>query len=333
MTRPAWLRLINRVPWQVSAAAGWTGLASAGWIIEVQERESAAEAAAHAAGSSSSTTTPISAAAVATLRKQGYVVIDDMLPEAALAAARRDAQALKDSGELRSTDQHSAEVRSDRVCWVREEQPCTCGDGLQFAMRWLRSVALQIDTAADGGAWSGFASNPLWCGAVPLGVPRSAQLACYDAGSGSQFDDPEEAEAVQATGGARYRAHRDGVTRHPLHPKSAMLPGISMREITAIVYLTERTPDGAGAGSPLVLFVGADADDFVGTTATSVVEIEPRGGRLVLFDSRTLLHEVRPHARADADRLALTCWIGGAHEHAGCVARTGRWLWRTHVSG
>ena len=36
--------------------------------------------------------------------------------------------------------------------------------------------------------------------------------------------------------------------------------------------------------------------------------------------------EVRPHTRADADRLALTVWLGGAHEVVGCVARTARML-------
>ena len=36
------------------------------------------------------------------------------------------------------------------------------------------------------------------------------------------------------------------------------------------------------------------------------------GGRLVLFDSRTVLHEVRPHGRRD-DRFALTLWLGGEH--------------------
>ena len=44
-----------------------------------------------------------------------------------------------------------------------------------------------------------------------------------------------------------------------------------------------------------------------------VVEVEPVGGTLVLFDARTLLHEVSPHAAA-ADRIALTLWIGGAHD-------------------
>ena len=32
----------------------------------------------------------------------------------------------------------------------------------------------------------------------------------------------------------------------------------------------------------------------IGVTATSVVEIMPVGGRVVLFDSRSILHEIMP---------------------------------------
>lgn len=66
-------------------------------------------------------------------------------------------------------------------------------------------------------------------------------------------------------------------------------------------------PDGA-----LVLYLGAADDDESGATATRVVRVAPVGGRLVLFDARSILHAVEPHRRADEDRLALTVWFGGA---------------------
>ena len=40
-----------------------------------------------------------------------------------------------------------------------------------------------------------------------------------------------------------------------------------------------------------------------------VVEILPVGGRCVLFDSRVILHEVKPNVRTDVERLAVTCWL------------------------
>lgn len=209
---------------------------------------------------------------------------------------------------------------------------------LRNALKVLRSVAASIDAATEGGEWRGFAPPAdEWRGSsssvVPLGVPMAAQLGCYAAAGeraqveGTTVESAAELAELSATGGARYRPHRDGHSHHPFHPSSIMLPGIAMREITAILYLTEPppTPD-APVGSPLILYLGAAADDDEGITATRVVEIAPRGGRLVLFDARRVLHEVRPHTRADADRLALTVWLGGAHEVVGCVARTARML-------
>lgn len=40
------------------------------------------------------------------------------------------------------------------------------------------------------------------------------------------------------------------------------------------------------------------------------MNIEPIGGRMVIFDSRTVLHEVMPSYQR---RIALTCWVGGKH--------------------
>lgn len=59
-------------------------------------------------------------------------------------------------------------------------------------------------------------------------------------------------------------------------------------------------------GGALRCFVGADASDSTGDTATEVIEVAPVGGRMVLFQSRELLHAVQPTRRT---RLALTAWI------------------------
>ena len=98
-----------------------------------------------------------------------------------------------------------------------------------------------------------------------------------------------------------------------------------MREITAIIYLnasSEAPPPPRvvteGDGQPpapgsLLLYPGAHPNDTTGVTAAHIVEIAPVGGRLVLFDSRAMLHEVVPHTNTQADRIALTLWFGGPH--------------------
>ena len=93
-------------------------------------------------------------------------------------------------------------------------------------------------------------------------------------------------------------------------------------------------PAGDRRGS-LVLHLGADDNDTTGETATRLVhvriqpipttldchrdlhrheisesrwlwfQVEPIAGRMIIFDARTVLHEVLPHDRP-ADRLALT---------------------------
>uniref|UniRef100_A0A7S4EUS2 Prolyl 4-hydroxylase alpha subunit Fe(2+) 2OG dioxygenase domain-containing protein n=2 Tax=Chrysotila carterae TaxID=13221 RepID=A0A7S4EUS2_CHRCT len=68
-----------------------------------------------------------------------------------------------------------------------------------------------------------------------------------------------------------------------------------------------------GRPGSLILYMGAEWSDDTGETATALVDIQPVGGTLVLFDSRTVLHEVLPHAECAADRVALTIWIGGAY--------------------
>ena len=59
-------------------------------------------------------------------------------------------------------------------------------------------------------------------------------------------------------------------------------------------------------GGMLRLYLRAKGDDTEGTSATTVKEIAPLGGRMVLFDSKEMLHEVLPTHR---ERIALTVWF------------------------
>jgi hypothetical protein len=70
------------------------------------------------------------------------------------------------------------------------------------------------------------------------------------------------------------------------------------------------TVDGENCDGNLRCFINTDANDYTGETATKVVNIEPVGGRLVIFDSKRVLHAVLPTSQR---RIALTSWIGGTH--------------------
>ena len=415
-------RLYNRMPWQASAALGWTGLATVSTAAEAFGRESPALASSH------QPVLPVSvgAAGLETLRTKGYLIIDDALDAHTLDLARRECAVAADKFEL--TDQHDAAVRSDAVHWIGESHRTE--PGLLAVVRKLRGLAMALDSVPGG--WPGFDERRR---TVDLGVPMAAQLARYSApgrhASAATEEKPGRNQAivqathdqaiVQATGGARYKAHRDGLGFGACWPMMAIfVPGIVMRvrthprllpphartrshphprcddetpsnkaiiwpltpdamgsnraqnlqrnpgkalashtpatytrhststlrtqEATCIVYLTASTDYGEGGRAPpprrvasggecrdgaLVLYVGADAADTVGLSATHVVEVLPVGGRLVLFDSRKVLHEVRPHTNADVDRLAVTVWIGGPHTVGGLLRHCRAW-WTGH---
>ena len=108
-------------------------------------------------------------------------------------------------------------------------------------------------------------------GDADLLVPEVAQLALYD--------------GCKRNLKPGYVAHRDNAAT----PGAA---GENYREVTLLLYLNG-APPGASGGE-LRAYVGSEPSDLDGDTAVRVDDIQPRAGRLVLFESRTLLHAVRP---------------------------------------
>jgi hypothetical protein len=82
------------------------------------------------------------------------------------------------------------------------------------------------------------------------------------------------------------------------------------RSVTAILYLNDQNWDSAqdADGGALICYTEAEAADVTGSTSPSVLRVNPRGGTLVLFDSRYLLHAVAP---SNTIRYALAIWITG----------------------
>jgi len=80
--------------------------------------------------------------------------------------------------------------------------------------------------------------------------------------------------------------------------------------VTAVLYLCGEDGDWdvAKHGGCLRTYVGGALEDDVGGSAVEVRDVSPQVGRLVLFNSRELLHEVVPTHR---QRLAVSIWVLG----------------------
>ena len=226
------------------------------------------------------------------LRRGEPIVMDGLLSDELTGQLRRELDALDDSGcgQLQVTIQKALGTRDDRIKWMAESDAvASCAPAVGRAISLLKGVAARLNDEIPG--WN-------------LTVPRRAMLACYPG---------REAR------GARYRRHRDNA-RKPARENGGEPERGNWREVTAIVYANaDWTAECGGclrvhtsslahrgdalSGPPDVVpvndAVGAGAD------AGEYVDVEPRGGRVVLFMSE-LVHEVLP---AYSDRMAVTLWI------------------------
>ena len=237
----------------------------------------------------------ITATHVATLQQKGVVVIDDCLSAKDLrdvAAEIEEIRALasteggfKDNAQLK-------EIRSDRVRWLHEDDN-TCGE-LMHALTGTQVLRSAVLLLKGLGAALEAAARPAkpWT----LEVPTRCMLSMY------------------AGNGTAYRPHRDNISGGSfMKDEGGWLADREQadREITAILYLNPGHGDHPWPeqnGGTLRCFLGADTSDQDGSTAKEVMDIAPIGGRLVLFKSREMLHEVRP-TFAPTGRYALSCWL------------------------
>jgi Rps23 Pro-64 3,4-dihydroxylase Tpa1-like proline 4-hydroxylase len=125
---------------------------------------------------------------------------------------------------------------------------------------------------------------------LELLVPEAAMVTCFD-GNGSHFV-----------------AHRDnaceGFDDADTSSPSAATACLNAREVTAIIYGNVDWDESQGGA--LRCHLGADEADGFGETATDVRDVAPHAGRLVLFKSRELLHEVLP---SYGRRIAISLWL------------------------
>jgi hypothetical protein len=138
---------------------------------------------------------------------------------------------------------------------------------------------------------------------------------------------PPDCCVACAGDGARYVPHRDNsaaaaaaaATQRPSSGRSSSGNKASLhnnlREITCILYMNPTDWDAARDGGCLRLHLAAGphgrtgcALDCAGASSGCHVDVMPSAGRMVLFKSRQVLHEVLPAHRS---RLAMTLWLFG----------------------
>ena len=183
-------------------------------------------------------------------------------------------------------------MRSDRLLFLGSEHRQAASDlpVLRHAELLLRSLGATLEDNGFAGFGSSTASSTGTAGTA-MCVPEETQLAVYGAG-------------------AFYRPHRDGY-----QPKLTdgphtwlRLRSVNRRVATGILYLNDNGADSARPwrdedGGCLRVYLDSTCSD---PCEQHFVDIPPIGGRLVVFDSQTILHEVRPTFR---ERAAITVWF------------------------
>lgn len=119
---------------------------------------------------------------VAALRSEeardGLCVLDGVIDEATLAAARAEAESMKAAGRLKATPQRAAGTRFDSVRWLDERELEGGGDGeayptLARLVRMMKSLASEVEEGGEG-AGEGGALIPR------LLVPKYCMIAVYE---------------------------------------------------------------------------------------------------------------------------------------------------------
>jgi hypothetical protein len=239
------------------------------------------------------------------LEVKGYVVIDNVLSQSQIGQIQKDLFSLNDNNDPSDTQTQSNSIdvmRSDTTTYISQQNRDQVaskkdtegsGLGLLHAQNILRGVGSSLLLNKFAGFLGVASDHHLY--ASHLSVIDDVQLALYK-GTGTACE-----------------AHRDGISetfRELGILQWLKLKCCRVRVVTAILYLNPSTPEWLDSrdGGSLRLFLGADRSDNVGGTAVSVVDISPIGGRLVIFDSQTVLHEVLM-MKTSRNRHAITVFF------------------------
>jgi hypothetical protein len=282
----AWLEQAGGVPpgnETLSVSGGETRVSSSSTR---KEKRTASQALAFELASAAVTPT-----AVNDLCRDGFVVLDDVFPPETLLAARASAEHLLADGKMRHVGQ---EGRDDAVAVLdAENMPSSASryGGLVGAAEALLAFpeALRKRSAEKVGTSSTSSER----------VKKTASSSARTLNRLLRVQPPSRLMLAHYPGdttrGARYVPHLDNDPDDPLRNEGE--PGLRGRDraVTAILYLNQNWEEKDGGCLRVTL-----------ENNKGEVDIAPAWGRVVLFDCRRIVHEVRP---TDAKRWALTAWI------------------------
>ena len=191
---------------------------------------------------------------------------DDFVVIDGLFPRIEELRAALDDAQYRKTMQ-SESIRTDRVTWVTEDE-----SEVGATVRALKGLGDKFARAV---------------GYECLDAPSRCMVARYEQGG--------------------YRTHldHDPPSDDDLYWLWKSSREQSGRVLTAILYLTDPDFDACLHGGCLRLYLGCEAGDASGESATSIRDVEPVPGRLVVFKARKVPHAVLATSRR---RLALSCW-------------------------
>lgn len=249
--------------------------------------DNAAAAATAAAAASEKKQFQFTAQQLRTLQNQGFVVLDDAFGKDEALAASASARALFDRGVMQNLNQ---EGRDDDVAVLSTSQ-MPRGDafaGLKYAAAFLLDIpdALRRSLAAcdaDVVVEREFANKIANCAS-----PSRMMVARYHSND------------------ARYVAHLDNDPSDTSNDAGEPTLRPCDRAFTCIAYLNPNwVPEHEGRFRAYALDV-ASTDQVDETSPDGrFFDVNPACGRVVVFDSARLLHEVRP---SRAERFAMTVW-------------------------
>jgi SM-20-related protein len=206
---------------------------------------------------------------------KGVVVVDRTMPTEGsdgATALRGELERWVEKHPLQpaSVDGDRTDARQDVIGWMTSEQAVEAGEAASAAVALLQGVAFELNTALGLG----------------LAAPHQMMCACYDGN------------------GARYVAHKDNVCVDA----DGNTDCTNTREVTAILYTSEGWQEEDGG---CLRFYHHSAGSVSGPAEDGeFTDVAPLAGRLVVFRSRTILHEVLP---SYARRTALSMWLVRFH--------------------
>ena len=237
------------------------------------------------------------------LCRRGFAIVENFIPRKDIEASRR--RILNDNTIAWRVPTNSGKTRDDKIAWLTDmdaagaEEKHQRDEGstlLAEEQTWFRSLREQL------------------CSRIRLTTKSSE----------TRERRPDEFQlAVYHTGARGYVRHYDAdesiVFRPVAVPRSSQRSPKTKRVVTAVLYLNSPDISTEIEGGELRLWPPSsslpseprrgNAQEFKPTT---IIDVPPRGGTLVLFLSGAVSHQVRKIKLGAAPRIALTAWFHGS---------------------